>query len=121
MHPIKFDLITANKVLEHTQDPLRFLSGLLLDLNDNGLLYIEVPSANEIFTLEADHLQLNYDHLIFFTLDILKYLAQRADLDVLYMHEYKRVTGEIDLIMLAKKRAEGNNLLKIKPLDFEFH
>jgi putative transcriptional regulator len=78
-------------------------------------------TVDEIFTLEADHLQLNYDHLIFFTLDILKHLAQRADLDVLYMHEYKRVTGEIDLIMLAKKRAEGNNLLKIKPLDFEFH
>lgn len=121
LHPIKFDLITVNKVLEHSQDPLRFLSGLLWDLNDNGLLYIEVPCANEIFTLEADHPQLSYDHLIFFTLDTLKYLAQRTDLDVLYMHEHERHTGEIDLIMLAKKRTEGSNLLKIKPLDIEFH
>ena len=54
----KFDLITANKVLEHSEDPIGFLRGLREDLDIGGMIYIEVPSVREVVTLPHDHPQL---------------------------------------------------------------
>lgn len=42
----KFDLIILSHVLEHIVEPLPFLRQLFMYLEDDGLLYIEVPSLN---------------------------------------------------------------------------
>ena len=41
----KFDLITLNRVIEHTNDPIQLISSCKSNLKDNGLLYIEAPDA----------------------------------------------------------------------------
>lgn len=46
--PLKsFDLITVIHVLEHTPDPIRFMSELRPYLKDRGLVYVEVPNLND--------------------------------------------------------------------------
>ena len=39
----KFDFITLNKVLEHTDQPVKFLKKIKSILKKNGIIYIEVP------------------------------------------------------------------------------
>ena len=39
----KFDLISFNKVLEHVKNPIMLLKSSKRFLNENGIVYIEVP------------------------------------------------------------------------------
>ena len=41
----KFDLISLNKVLEHTKNPIEILSSAKNALSKNGLIYIELPDG----------------------------------------------------------------------------
>jgi SAM-dependent methyltransferase len=96
---LKFDLITVNKVLEHTADPILFLQGLKQDLAPDGLIYLEVPSASEVLSLPVDHPQLTYDHLIFFSIETLSKIATIANLRVLFCDETSSPSGEADVIV----------------------
>ena len=101
LFPHSFDLITANKVLEHAQDPISFLKSLGHDLAFGGLIYVEVPSVREVFSLPSDHPQLSYDHLIFFSKETLRYMALAAGLKVLEINEIFLEGGEVDLNLIA--------------------
>lgn len=41
----KFDLITLNKVLEHVENPIKFLKNSIKFLKNDGIIYIEVPDS----------------------------------------------------------------------------
>ncbi len=58
----RFELITANGVLEHVPDPMAFLTSCRDALSDNGTLYIGVPN----FTTNPTDL-FTFDHLSRFT------------------------------------------------------
>ena len=106
----KFNLITSNKVLEHTEDPIGFLKGFSEDIVDKGLIYIEVPSIREVMTLPHDHKQLSYDHLIFFSKETLRYVAIEAGLKVLEINEIYLEGGEVDLNLIATKKNESDQI-----------
>ena len=48
----KFDLITANHVLEHTPDPVETLRVAARHLNPGGMLWISVPNAANPYSLK---------------------------------------------------------------------
>jgi|GEM_PF-1630828 len=73
----RFELITANGVLEHVPDPLGFLASCREALADDGVLYIGVPNfatnPTDLFT---------FDHLSRFTPTTLRTLFSAAGLRV---------------------------------------
>jgi SAM-dependent methyltransferase len=99
-----FDLITANKVVEHSGDAIEFLKGFYQDLSDDGMVYIEVPNAKEIFTLPPLHDQLLYDHLYFFSDKVMEYVCDKASFEIVWKSEPQNEKGEIDLIVVLKKK-----------------
>ena len=40
----KFDIITAHQVLEHVENPMKFMSQVLRILKPGGILYFEIPN-----------------------------------------------------------------------------
>jgi len=62
----KFDCIILSHVLEHIYDLNNFVINLDKNLNNNGLIYIEVPNAE--FYDKFDPLQeINIEHINFFS------------------------------------------------------
>lgn len=77
----KFDLIILSHVLEHIVDPLPFLKKLSEHLTENGTIYIEVPSLNQVCTIDYDYDLMLYwqnAHTIHFTILSLRLLLKRA-------------------------------------------
>jgi SAM-dependent methyltransferase len=103
LYPHKFDLITANKVLEHSRDPRQFLRDLREDVDEQGLIYVEVPNAKEVFTLPPDHDQLQYDHLFFFSDRTLSEMVAECGLKIVDIRQPKLAGGEIDLSVLMQR------------------
>ena len=60
---IKYDLIIARHILEHTNNPIQFLKLCKSKLNEDGMIYIEIPnlestiSENRIIDFFNDHIQ----------------------------------------------------------------
>jgi len=74
----RFDLVAFNKVLEHVQDPVAMLAKSQENLQDGGMVYVEVPDgecaavdgpAREEFFIEHNHV---------FSMASLALLAQRT-------------------------------------------
>lgn len=79
----KFDLIILSHVLEHIVDPLTFLRQLVMYLEDEGVLYIEVPSLNLVDEGGYGTDLMSYwqnAHTIHFTRETLKLLCKQAGL-----------------------------------------
>jgi SAM-dependent methyltransferase len=58
---IKVDLIVISHVLEHVSDPMKFLNEVIPNLNEGGVLFIEVPCNDYL------HKDLHEPHLLFFS------------------------------------------------------
>jgi SAM-dependent methyltransferase len=50
----KYDVITMHHVLEHVEEPVELLNSIRKYLNEDGLLFIEVPNCNSYITIFAD-------------------------------------------------------------------
>ncbi|MBX7527523.1 class I SAM-dependent methyltransferase [Qipengyuania vesicularis] len=81
----RFDIITANQVLEHTSDPVATLAKMRSLLADGGLIWIAVPNADclwaKILGARWDGADLPY-HLMQFTPSSLRKAAESAGLTV---------------------------------------
>lgn len=75
----QFDLVTLNKVLEHVASPLELLKRSVKYLNENGVLYMEVPSTDAIVE-GPEREEFHIDHLHVFSLKSAKELLSRAGL-----------------------------------------
>jgi 2-polyprenyl-3-methyl-5-hydroxy-6-metoxy-1,4-benzoquinol methylase len=67
----QYDIIVMSIVLEHFQQPSKYLKLLSPYLNDNGLLIVSVPDA-EPFIRTGDISTLFHEHYSYFTKDTLK-------------------------------------------------
>lgn len=74
----KYDLMMCNHVLEHVNQPSRFLSEFVENLEDGGLLYIEVPF--ELFHYFILKTKGHYEHLNYFSKSSMSYLAHSLGL-----------------------------------------
>jgi 2-polyprenyl-3-methyl-5-hydroxy-6-metoxy-1,4-benzoquinol methylase len=79
----RFDLIILSHVLEHIVYPADFLKEIKNFLNDDGILYIEVPSLDDIRTGASGYDLLNYwqnAHTVHFTMKTLTMLCNSIGL-----------------------------------------
>lgn len=79
----KFNLIILSHVLEHIIEPSKFLKSLANHLTENGVLYIEVPSIENVRNGGYKFDLLNYfqnAHTIHFTKLSLKLICKKAKL-----------------------------------------
>lgn len=88
---IKYDLITMLHVLEHTDSPTSFLKKAYKLLNDNGLIYIEVPS--ELIThLIVRHVG-DHRHLGYFSSNVLTKFLESNGFDCIYCKVVEGLVG----------------------------
>ncbi|MEN9902229.1 MAG: hypothetical protein RL651_893 [Pseudomonadota bacterium] len=84
----KFDVIMLIQVLEHVKDPIALLKKLQSRLNDNGVLYIEVPGFASVIERGIDpRLAFKNAHRHFFCLDSLSKVGAQAGLQLLAGNE----------------------------------
>lgn len=87
----KFDLIILSHVLEHIVNPSYFLEKLSTHLNNNGIIYIEVPSINNVSEGGYQYDLLNYwqnAHTIHFTNKTLGMLCKKIGLEAVAQSSY---------------------------------
>ena len=76
-----FDLIVANNVLNHSNNPLDFLKGVEKLLSDKGKFIFEVPYwAKSVSTRNFD--QIYHEHISYFTISSLLKIMERTVLEI---------------------------------------
>jgi len=83
-----FDLITANHVVEHVDDPIVFLKMLKGFISKTGLICIEMPSALDINFLDKTHDRFMSQHEVIHDNKSVEFIAKESGLRVLYNHNY---------------------------------
>lgn len=73
-----FDIITAQNVLAHTEDPLQFLIACESYMNEESVLQIQTSQANMIFNGEFDTIY--HEHISYFSPASVGFLLKRAGL-----------------------------------------
>lgn len=82
----KFDLIFHVDVLEHISSYVDFLKSQYEQLNDNGLVIVNVPDATESIEV-GDISMAMHQHLNYFTEDSLSAVLQAAGFEVLFVNK----------------------------------
>lgn len=83
-----FDLITANHVVEHVDDPIGFLKMIKGFLGQNGIICIEMPSVLDIEFLDKTHDRFMSQHEVIYDNDSVEFIAREAGLRCIYNHNY---------------------------------
>ena len=103
----KFDAILANNVLNHANNPLKFVKEISSLLNRDGVFIFEVPYwCNTISSLRFDQIYL--EHITYFTVGSLEYLLSTAGL---YINEVELVNyhgGSLRVYASFKKECSLN-------------
>lgn len=74
----RFDVITLNKVLEHTPDPVAMLSHTIQFLRPGGFVYVELPDGEMAAQRGAGREEFFIEHLHIFSFASIVMLANRA-------------------------------------------
>jgi SAM-dependent methyltransferase len=103
----KFNAILANNVLNHANNPLKFVNEISSLLAKDGSFIFEVPYwYNTISSLRFDQIYL--EHVTYFTVESLEYLLSTADL---YINEVELVDyhgGSLRVYASFKKECSLN-------------
>jgi len=93
--PLTFDVITMWHILEHVEDPVKFLRMYLSKCCSGGLVVIEAPNWSSIMSkLRRKRWRfVRKDHLIYFTPDSLRYLLKSVGLRIVR----EKTTGSLGL------------------------
>ena len=77
----KFDLILCVQVLEHTERPKEFLLDLAKYINDDGKIYLEVPSGDWV-KMHGSVADVHFPHWNYFTEMMIQKLALECNLKI---------------------------------------
>jgi hypothetical protein len=98
-----FDLITANHVLEHVDNPINFLKILKKFISTTGLIYIEMPSSLDIEFLDNSHDRFMCQHEVIFDNNSVNLIAKKAGLEVLFNDNYFTKRGRNNVRAILSK------------------
>lgn len=98
----KFDLATCCQVLEHVNDPVRFLVEVRKSLSHKGLFYLEVPDVSDFGDLPSNHDRFMCQHISYFSHDILSNLLIENRFSILASDVTKSVRQRNNLWFLAE-------------------
>lgn len=79
--PVKFDLIIMSHVLEHVSNPVNFLKSTAANLQDGGVIFIEVPCQDYAYK------DIDEPHLLFFNKKSMSFLLNEigfTDIELTY-------------------------------------
>jgi len=111
----KFDAILANNVLNHANNPLKFVREISLLLNRDGVFIFEVPYwFNTISSLRFDQIYL--EHITYFTVESLEYLLSTVDL---FINEVELIDYHGGSLRVYASFKKGNSLNKANFLVLE--
>jgi len=134
-------LIYSRHTLEHVFDPVDFMVGIGITLDDDGLAVIEVPYLPTQIR-DSQYGAMTFQHISYFTVSSLKYLADRTGLEIVdiafskmdggsiiaafkkrmavsnyplldYMTEFERVSGSISYKDLSSQFTQLSNTIKM--------
>ena len=97
----KFSIITLNKVLEHVSDPLELLLKLKKCLDDNGVIYIEVPDGPAAMRSSSTREEFYLEHLHVFSRDSINQTLRNAGFEIPDSEEVCEPSGKLTLRSLA--------------------
>lgn len=97
----KFDLVTFNKVLEHTKDPVIMLRKAQENLKRGGLVYVEIPDGEMASRAGAERQEFYVEHWHAFSAASLALLMQRAGFSVLRLERLRDPSGKYTLWVMG--------------------
>ncbi len=107
----KPDTIISTHNLEHIEDPLKLFKVLSNLVDNNGMIFIEVPDATTMIkNLRYD--QIFHQHYHYFTLNSLKNLATKAGLKVIDYDLNKKFWGGSLMVAMKKNKIIKNDIKK---------
>lgn len=109
----KFDIITLFHVLEHLEDPLFYLEKFKEHLNEDGMILVEVPNADDaLLSLYNSSAFADFTywhcHIYLYNNETLKRLAQKAGLRVKFMQQIQRYPLANHLYWLTQRKPGGH-------------
>ena len=98
----KFNLITLNKVLEHTKKPIEVLKKLRKNLKTNGEIYIEVPDGETASKEGFDREEFFIDHHYIFSKKSFKILLKEANFKIIKIKKIKEPSDKYTLFAFVR-------------------
>jgi 2-polyprenyl-3-methyl-5-hydroxy-6-metoxy-1,4-benzoquinol methylase len=98
----RFNLITLNKVLEHTRKPLEVLRKLKKNIKRNGEMYIEVPDGESASRQGYEREEFFIDHHYIFSKKSFKYLLNKAGFKIMSIKKIKEPSNKYTLFAFVK-------------------
>jgi hypothetical protein len=103
---IKYDLIIARHILEHSRNPNQFIEALQILCAKDGYIVIEIPSA-ELMIAKKEYSLIWEEHQIYFTNKSLKnyFKNKKIEIDEIITYEYPLENSIICIIKNKKIEA----------------
>jgi SAM-dependent methyltransferase len=73
----KYDVVALSHVLEHIPDPRRMIKQVLPLMNEDAMLFIDVPNRDDLFKKDV------FPHILFYTSESLKFLIGHTNLEII--------------------------------------
>ena len=99
-----YSLVTANFVMEHLDEPNKFLKYLFRYLKKDGLLYIEVPSSISFKKFSKSHDTFNSTHKFIFDKKYLHTFFTNNKFEIKKIEEGKNLRGYYFLAIYCMKK-----------------
>jgi len=99
----KFDVVSLNKVIEHSKYPIQMLKSARDYLDTNGLMYIEVPDAECALEEGPEREEFTIDHPHVFSVSSLSICIERAGLKLISMERLKEASTKYTLRAFVTK------------------
>lgn len=96
-----FDLVTLNKVIEHSHFPIQMLTRARGFLSKGGLVYVEVPDAEGALDEGPDREEFTIDHPHAFSATSLSLCLDRAGFRLASMQRLREPSGKFTLRAFA--------------------
>lgn len=100
----KYDLITCNKVIEHSQNPRRFIRYLKKLLKPSSRLYLEVPdgeaASNDPDKFEREEFTIDHPHI--FSKKGLTVLVRQENLKIIKFQRLREPSGKYTFRLICK-------------------
>jgi 2-polyprenyl-3-methyl-5-hydroxy-6-metoxy-1,4-benzoquinol methylase len=114
----RFDAVVCRQVIEHVPEPAPFLAALRASLADDGIAYLELPSADDILRRHSI-VDFHYPHVHYYRRTEMKLLLARAGFAIDEVFDIKRGHDMGSLLRAVKPLArEARASFDISPSEF---
>ena len=112
----KFDLILCVQVLEHIGDPCGFMSSLHSSLDEEGKIYLEVPSGDWVCK-HSSLTDIHYPHLNYYSAEVTERIFQKVSLTPITKRD---LLNERDIGFVLVKTKNDSEVPYVKPTMKDF-